>query len=64
MRCPHCKAEGTAYYISALGETGKIYGCRNCKKRFRTKIERPEPPLHWEEAREVPHDTWMDYDKD
>jgi transposase-like protein len=53
MKCPYCKMEGTAYYIRGTGTTLKTYGCRNCKNHFNTKITRPEPPLHWEEAREV-----------
>jgi transposase-like protein len=53
MKCPYCKKEGTAYYISGSGTASKVYGCKDCKKKFRTKITRPEPPLRWEEAREV-----------
>jgi transposase-like protein len=53
MKCPHCNQEGTAYYISGSGTASKVYGCKNCKKRFRTKIERPAPPLRWDEAKEV-----------
>jgi transposase-like protein len=53
MRCPHCKREGTAYFRYHLNEASKVYGCKACKKAFRTKIERPAPPLRWEEAREI-----------
>lgn len=57
MKCPHCKAEGTAYYISGSGTASNVWGCRSCKKKFRTKVTRPAPPLHWAEARENRPDT-------
>jgi transposase-like protein len=57
MRCPHCKQEGTAFYISGSGTASKLYGCRGCKKQFRTVITRPVPPLRWEEVREIQPDV-------
>ncbi len=52
ITCPHCKKAGGAWYVSGSGTASKVYGCKFCKKHFRTKIERPEPPLHWDNVKE------------
>lgn len=57
MRCPHCKQQGKAYYISGSGTASNIWGCKGCGKKFRTQVKRPEPPLRWDEAREVLPDS-------